>query len=98
MWGENHHRGHRRAHQPLDALATHPDALTRQHRMHARAAVAPTAAWIRRMRSVSHASVSSRSEGARRDHAKYPDSDTPSSSHIRETGKAQWARSAEICR
>jgi hypothetical protein len=50
------------------------------------------------MRSVNHASVSSRSDGARRDHAKYPDSETPSNSHIRETGKAQWALSAEICR
>jgi hypothetical protein len=33
----------RSAHQPLDALATHTDALTRQHRVHPRAAVAATA-------------------------------------------------------
>jgi hypothetical protein len=33
----------RRAHQPLDALATDPDPLTRQHRVHPRAAVATTA-------------------------------------------------------
>ena len=50
------------------------------------------------MRSVSHASDSSRSDGARLLHAHKPDSDTPSSSHIRETGKSQWALSAEMCR
>ena len=33
----------RSAHQPLDAHATDPDALTRQHRVHARAAIAPAA-------------------------------------------------------
>jgi hypothetical protein len=33
----------RRAHQPLDALATDPNTLTRQHRVHARAAIAPAA-------------------------------------------------------
>jgi hypothetical protein len=50
------------------------------------------------MRSLSHASESARSDGGRRTHAQYPDTETPSSSHIRETGSAQWALSAEMCR
>jgi hypothetical protein len=46
--------------------------------------------------SVSHASLSARSDGARRSHWWNPGLDTPSPSHITETGKL--ALSAEMIR